>query len=294
MDTNEAGAPPRILVTGATGNVGRHVVAELLKRGNAVRALVRDPAAARLPGRVDVVRGDLADPGTLRPHLDGIESVFLLWPFFSADGIPALMDVLRPRSPRVVYLSAMGAQGGDDDGGGDGGGDEPYRHQVEREIEASGVPWTFLRAGGFATNALWWAPQIRKTGVVRAPYAQAARSLIHERDIADVAVRALTDERHAGARHVLTGPAALTQADQVRIIGEVIRKPLRFEEISPETARDEMIAEGLPPEFAESSMRYWATLADNPEPVTRTVEEITRAPARPFRGWAMDHAHDFR
>ncbi|HST57726.1 MAG TPA: NAD(P)H-binding protein [Longimicrobium sp.] len=287
MDTNEAGAPARILVTGATGNVGRHVVAELLKRGNAVRALVRDPAAARLPSRVDVVRGDLADPETLRPHLDGIESVFLLWPFFDADGIPALMDVLRPQSPRVVYLSAMGARRGDD-------GDEPFHHQVERVIEQSGVPWTFLRAGGFATNALWWAPQIRGTGVVRAPYPQAARSLIHERDIADVAVRALTDDRHAGARHELTGPAAVTQADQVRILSEVIRKPLRFEEIAPEAARDEMIAEGLPSEFAESSMRYWATLADHPEPVTKTVEEITRAPARPFRGWAMDHAHDFR
>jgi uncharacterized protein YbjT (DUF2867 family) len=288
MDTNRAGVAPRILVTGATGNVGRHVVAELLKRGNAVRALVRDPAAARLPARVDAVRCDLSDPETLRPHLDGIESVFLLWPFFSADGVAALMDVLRLGSPRVVYLSAMGARGDDD------GGEPVFHHQVERVIEESGVPWTFLRAGGFATNALWWAPQIRETGIVRAPYAQAARSLIHERDIADVAVRALTDERHAGARHVLTGPAAVTQADQVRIIGEVIRRPLRFEEIAPEAARDEMIAEGLPPAFAESSMRYWATLVGNPEPVMATVEEITRAPARPFRGWAMDHAADFR
>lgn len=288
METNEAGAPPRILVTGATGNVGRHVVAELLKRGNAIRVLARDPVAARLPGRAELVRGDLGDPATLRPHLDGIEAVFLLWPFFDADGVSALMDVLRRSSPRVVYLSAMGAPAGGD------GGEPVFHHQVERVIEESGVPWTFLRAGGFAANTLGWAPQIRESGVVRAPYAQAARSLIHERDIADVAVRALTDERHAGARHVLTGPAAVTQADQVRIIGEVIRRPLRFEEIAPQAARDAMLAEGLPPAFVESSMRYWATLVDHPEPVTTTVEAITRAPARPFRGWAMDHAHDFR
>jgi uncharacterized protein YbjT (DUF2867 family) len=195
--------------------------------------------------------------------------------------------VLRGGAPRIVYLSAMGPRRPED-------GDEPFHHQVERAIEQTDLSWTFLRAGGFATNALWWAEQIRETGVVRAPYARAARSLIHERDIADVAVRALTDDAHAGKTHVLTGPEAVTQADQVRIIGEVIRRPLRFEEIAPEETRDEMIAAGLPPAFAESSMRYWASLADQPEPVTTTVEEITRVPARTFRGWAMDHAHDFR
>jgi uncharacterized protein YbjT (DUF2867 family) len=113
---------------------------------------------------------------------------------------------------------------------------------IERLIERTGLAWTFLRASGFATNALWWAPQIRADGVVRAPYGAAVRSSIHERDIAAVAVRALTGDGHAGAQHLLTGPQALTQVEQVRAIGEAIGRPLRYEEIARETARQQLLA----------------------------------------------------
>jgi len=277
-----------VLVTGATGNVGRHVVAQLLDTGARVRALVRDPRIAALPDDVELVRGDLTEPESLRAALDGVGPLFLLWPFLSAEGAAEAVDVLAEHPRRIVYVSAMAVQ---DDL-------EPQANgvwgQVEDLIKRSGLEWTFLRASGFATNTLGWADQIRVEGIVRWPYGDAARSLIHERDIAAVAVRALTEDRHTGATYVLTGPEAVTQAEQVRIIGEVVGLPVHWEELAPEVARQQLVAAMGDSAFADSSLEYWARLRTEPEPVTRTVEEVTGTPARTFAEWARDHADDFR
>jgi uncharacterized protein YbjT (DUF2867 family) len=271
----------RILVTGATGNVGRHVVSQLREMGATVRALARNPKG------IDVVRGDLTDPDTMYAALDGVESVFLLWPLMTAEAAPAVLDVIAKQARHVVYLSSMSVR---DDR-------EPWANglwgEVEHAIEHSGLAWTFLRAGGFATNTLGWADQIRDEGIVRWPYGGAARSLIHERDIAAVAVRALTEDGHVGAKYVLTGPEAVTQAEQVRIIGEAIGRPLRWEELPPDEARRQLIAAWGDPAFVDGALDYWATLVGEPEPVTRTVEEVTGVPAHTFREWAIDHATDF-
>ncbi len=129
---------------------------------------------------------------------------------------------------------------------------------------------------------------------MRWPYGQARRSLIHEHDIAAVAVRALTEDGHAGARYVLTGPQALTQADQVRAIGTAIGRPLRWEELSRQAARADLAAAFGDPDFADSALDTWAGFVSHPEPVTATVPDITGTPARAFSAWAADHAADFR
>lgn len=276
-----------VLVTGATGRVGRHVVAGLLAAGTPVRAVARDPAAARLPAGTGVVRGDLTDPASLAGHLDGVDAVFLLWPGFSPAGAGPLADVLASRVPRIVYLSAMNVR--DDRPPAENG----VWGQVEDAISRTGAEWTFLRAGGFAANTLGWAEQIR-SGVVRWPYGQAARSLIHERDIAAVAVRALTSGGHAGAKYVLTGPEAVMQADQARIIGEAIGRPVRWQDVPPEEAREHLLPVMGDLAVVDGALRYWASLVSEPEPVTRTVEEVTGVPARSFREWAADHAAGFR
>jgi uncharacterized protein YbjT (DUF2867 family) len=277
----------QILVTGATGNVGRHVVSLLRKRGVAVRALTRFPQAADLPEEVEVVAADLTDPESLRPALEGVNAVFLLWPMLTAEGAAPVVDVIARHARRMVYLSAMSVR---DDR-------EPQANgvwgMVEYLIERSGVDWTFLRAGGFATNTLGWADQVR-AGVVHWPYGAAARSLIHERDIAAVAALALTEDRHIGAKYVLTGPTAITQADQVRIIGEAIGRPVRWVETAPEVARQQMLATLGDSGFVEGALAYWASLVEEPEPVTNTVEAVTGVPARTFREWAEDHVIDFR
>lgn len=115
------------------------------------------------------------------------------------------------------------------------------------------MEWTFLRPAGFATNTLMWADQIRESGVVRWPFGQARRSLIHERDIADVAVQALTEDDHAGKRYVLTGPESLTQAEQVAAIGDAIGREVRWDELAREDAEKELVGK-----VPDTALDTWA------------------------------------
>lgn len=271
----------KILVIGATGNIGRHVVTGLRDRGVAVRAL------SRTPGGVEVVTGDLTRPDTLHTALSGVDAVFLLWPFLSSDGAPEVVDAIASHARRVVYVSALSTS---DDRSPEENG---VWGQVEDAIRRSSLEWTFLRPGGFATNTLEWAPAIRAGQPARMPYPQAARSLIHERDIADVAVLALTEDGHAGKAYPLTGPETITQVGQVRILAEVAGQPALVEEITPEEARSGMLAWGTP-EFVDGALDYWRSLVDTPEPVMNTVEEITGHPARTLAEWARDHVDELR
>ncbi len=283
--------PGLVLVTGATGNVGSHVVPGLLEKGVPVRALSRDPGKARLPAAVEVVRGDFTAPDTLDAALDGVETVFLVWRSMDANAAPAVIDKIRRHARRMIFLSSSAVQ--------DGVTRQPnvvgqVHADIEQLIEKSGLGWTFLRPGGFASNSLWWwAPQIRAGDVVRWPYAEASQPPIHERDMADVAVRAITESRHDGAKYRLTGPRTLTQRVQVETIGEVIGRPLRFEEIPPETARKQMLTV-MPAPIVDLLLGTLGRLIDQPAPASSTVEEVTGTPARTFRQWVMDHASDFQ
>jgi len=278
----------RVLVTGATGTVGRQVVLELLATDCQIRALARNPDRADLPPQVEVVRGDLTDAESLDRCLDGVEAVFLVWtaPF---DAAPAAVSRIARHARRIVLLTTPHKTA------------HPFFQQpnplrgqhaeLERLIEESGLPWTFLRPGMFAANALsWWAPQIRAGNVVRWPYAAAPTAPIHGRDIAAVAVRALLESGHDGAEYVLTGPESLSQLEQVITIGEVIGKPLSYEELSPEEARREL---GFPAPAMTMLLDAWAAALGQPAFVTTTVAAITGTPARPFRDWVTDHAGAF-
>ena len=281
----------RILIIGATGRVGRQVVSQLPATGVRVRALARNPQTAGLPPHVDVVRGDLTLPETLDECLDGIDAVFLVWTAPPPTIAPALERIVK-HARRIVFLSA------------------PYKtahpffqqpnpvramgEQIERLIETSGRQWTFLRPGMFASNALfWWAPQIRAGDVVRWPHLAAPTAPIDERDIASVAVRALCEDGRAGAEYVLTGPQSLSQFEQISAIGGVIGRSLRIEELSPDEARRELLA--LMPAFVVNMLLdAWAAAIGQPALVTSTGAEVTGEQARTFRGWAADHATEFR
>lgn len=257
-----------VLVTGATGHSGRHVVAGLEAAGVATRVLVRDPAKA--PKGVDVVRGDITDPAEAA---EGVDAVYLLWPFFAAEGIEKAVAPFRGK--RIVYLSAMSAEAGGVWG------------DVEAAVEAVTDDWTFLRVTGLATNALGWAEQAR-TGVVRGPYGQAKRSLVHERDVADMAVKALTEDGHAKQRYLVTGPEAVSQAEQARLIGEALGTPVRWEE-QPRDEAKKQLSQYMGEEFAESALNHWASLVEEPEPVSPDVARVTGHAARPFAEWAREH-----
>ena len=275
-----------IVVTGASGRVGRQVIAELRHRDLPVRAVSRNPG--RLPPGTEAVRGDLADPGSLEPHLTGADALFLLWPFTSAELTAALAPKVAETAARhvgrVVYLSAQAA------------GERPgsFWALVEQAITDSGAAWTFLRPTGFASNTLMWADQIRAGDVVRWPFGAAARSLIDERDIAAVAVRALTEDGHAGARYVLSGPAALTQAEQLAAIGQALGRRLAWAELPRPAAQQMLAAAWGDPDFARSALDTWERFVTRPETVTTTVRDLTGAPARRFADWAAAHAGEFR
>jgi len=281
----------RVLVTGATGQIGSEVVSQLRSTGCRVRAMTRNPRSADFPADVDVVGGDLTAPDTLDACLDGIDSVFLVWIAPLAAAAPTL-ERIAAHARRVVLLTSPHRT------------PHPFFQQpnglravhagVEQLIESSGLRWTFLRPGPFAINCRnWWAPQLRIGDVVRWFYADAATAPVHERDIAAVAVRALCDEGHDGREHVLTGPASLTQREQVQIIGEAIGRPLRFEELSRESAREQMLAMTYPPPVADMLLNAYAAAVGQPALVTSTVLDVTGAPARSFDEWAADHAGDF-
>lgn len=285
----ESGGMKRILVIGATGRVGRQVVSELLGTDARVRALTRNLDGAGLPSEVEVVRGDLTAPESLDAGLDGADAVFLLWTA-PASAVSAAVERIASQPRRVVFLSSPHQT------------PHPFFQQpnpmatmhadIERSIETSGLEWTFLRPGMFAANTLlWWAPQIRAGNVVRWPYGDAPTAPVHERDIAAVAVRTLLDDGHDGKDYVLTGPESMTQREQVLTIGEVIGKPLRFEEMTPDEARQEFKA---PPPVVNMLLNAWAAALGQPALVTSRIEEITGRPARSFRDWVADHADEFR
>jgi uncharacterized protein YbjT (DUF2867 family) len=270
----------RVLVLGGTGTVGREVVAGLPARGADVRVLVR-PTSQSPPGAEPAI-GDVHDPASVAAAAAGVDAVFLLWPSFRATGAAGLVRALAG-VPRIVHLSAEAARHDPDS----------VWARVERLVEDSGAEWTILRPTGFAANTLGWAEEVR-AGVVHRPYGAAARSLIDERDLAAVAVRALLDPGHAGARYVLSGPATITQAEQARVLGEVAGHPVRWAEQDPAAAAAAFTAVTGAPDLAAAAIRTWAGFVTEPEVVTGTVEEITGRAARSFPDWAEHHAPAFR
>jgi uncharacterized protein YbjT (DUF2867 family) len=280
-----------VLVIGATGRIGREVVGQLLAAGVPVRAVSRRPDTAALPAAVEVVAGDLTVPESLDAGMRGVGSVFLVWTAAPATA-PAVIERLASHASRVVLLSSPHQT------------PHPFFQQpnpmarmhaeFERLIASAGVASTIIRPGMFASGArLWWADMIRTGGVVRWPYAAAETAPIDERDIAAVAARALYEDRHAGRDYVLTGPESLSQAEQVRIIGDVIGRRIQFEELSPEEFRRETAAT-WPAPVVDMLLTAWGATIGHHAYVTSTVTDVTGVEARTFRQWVVDNAGQFQ
>ncbi|MET8847942.1 NAD(P)H-binding protein [Amycolatopsis sp. NPDC004625] len=279
-----------ILVTGARGNVARALVGHLLDHGHEVRAAGRDPGRARLPAGVEVAAADLARPEGWAAALDGVTKAFVYAGTAGLDGFLARAGELE----QVVLLSALGADAASEDA------ITRAHGEAEQAVRDAGIPWTFLRPGGFAANRLLWAASLRG-GVVRDPFPDSHSALIHEADIAAVAACALT-EGHLGAVYELTGPESLTVRDQASLIGRAAGRPVRVETQDLDDYRRELTAafaaRGLgstgSAEVIEARIRRLAALVDRPQPTTETVRAVTGRPARGFAEWAADHAGAFR
>jgi uncharacterized protein YbjT (DUF2867 family) len=271
-----------ILVTGATGTVGREVVDQLLAAGAEVRATTRAPDTAHLPAGVDVQRVDLREPATLAGAFDGVDRAYL---FPVPGALAPFLDHAADRGlDRIVLLSS------------DAVGREPVNHigrvhaECEYAVVTSGLPWTLLRPGAFMSNDLRWAAEIRATGVVRAPYGQGATAPIDERDIAAVAVRALLGGDEPGRTYRLSGPESLTVTDRIGLIGAATGRDVHFEELSPQDAREQWAA-FMPTEVVDGLLAVFAATVGATAPVLDPVDGL---PRHTYREWIARHADDFR
>jgi len=278
-----------ILVTGATGKVGRHLVADLLAEGAQVRALTRDPESARLAGSAEIIHFDPDRPEQLAPALAGVSAMFVNVAAVGRLATDLMAAALQAGVRSAVMLSSFTVS----DGATQAYSIGTQHKRIEDVVEASGLAWTILRCGGFAANTLAWAPSIRQEGVVRAPYGDAATALIAEWDVAAAAAAVLLSDGPSDARYILTGGESLTQVEQVDTIGAAIGRTLRFEELSPAAYR-QTAAPYLPEAAIEDRLRYLADCVGRTAEMSPDFEKLTGRPATNFADWATEHASSFR
>lgn len=280
-----------ILVTGATGNIGRELVRQLHAQGAAFRALVRDPRrAAELPQPSHHVVADLDEPPTLPAAFAGVDALFLLTP---GTGIAPVRHAVEAAAAagvrRIVHLSSAHVLGDPMPAMG------RWHHEREELVRASGIPATFLRPGGFMTNALEWIPTLREGGYVLNPVGLGRHAPIDPADIASVAAAVLTGDGHAGREYTLTGAEVLTVPEQVQILAGTLGRAITVREVA--TAEEAVRARfpgGAPDALAEAIVEWFAVMRKDTVGLrTDTVRQLTGRPPRSFADWCARNAEAF-
>lgn len=272
------------VVAGATGNVGAALVEDLLARGEQVRGVVRSTAGV-LPEGATAYVADLDRPDTLREAMTGADGVFLLPGYADMPGLVAL--AAECGVARLVQLSGASASSGDLSNA-----VTAYMVRSEEAVRAGAVPWTILRPFAFMSNTLRWAPQLASGDTVVLPFADVASAMTHPADIAAVASAALTEPGHEGTVYTLSGPEALTPAEQVEIVGEALGRPLRFVAQSDEEARVEMSGQ-MPQSYVDAFFDFYRNGSLDESPVLSTVEDVAGAAPRRLAVWAAEHRAEF-
>lgn len=274
-----------IVVTGATGNVGRPLVNQLVDAGAKVRAVTRRPQSAGLPAEVELVE-------SATEAIAGASALFLNSRALGGELATVVDAARREGVTRLVALSAINA---DDDFS-----RQPSRFRGDRNKEVeqlavdSGLEWVSLRPSVFVTNFVgMWSAQLRAGDVVRGPYAAASSAPIVESDIAAVAACALLTDDLVGQRIPLTGPQSLTNTEMVEIIGAVLGRPLQYQEAPNELVRQRFVGLGFAPEFGDAYIAMLATTIDQPAEVTDGVQKVLGRPAQSLEQWVVEHKNMF-
>jgi uncharacterized protein YbjT (DUF2867 family) len=263
--------------------------------------MTRRPQTGRLPDSAEVVQGDFERPETWPAALDGVQSVYLFPFVYAGTGRGFVDEAVKAGVTRFVVHSAAAAGFAPATGGSGALGrhlaaEREAHRGLELLVEACGAEWTHVRPGLLAANALRWADQIRTGRVVRGPYAAAGYPVVHEADIADVAVAALLTDDHIGVAYTVTGPVKVSQTEQATAIGAAIGVHVRFEELDPAEARLQWLRDGWDEQTADWMIALLADAVDGTGalPPTDTYLRVTGRPPRTFAQWANDHAADFR
>jgi uncharacterized protein YbjT (DUF2867 family) len=281
-----------LLITGATGNVGRELVDQLDGMGAEIRVLVRDPVrAAGLPERAERAVGDLDRPETLPPAFDGIDRLFLLTPGIGLDhAAHAVAAAQAAGVQHIVHLSSFNVLGDPMPAMG------RWHHDREEMIRASRIPATFLRPGGFMTNALDWLPTIHAEGFVLDPVGPGRYAPIDPADIAAVAALALTEDGHQGEEYVLTGEETFTTVEQVQILGAALGRDIEVRAVATaEEAVRSRFPSGAPPALADAIIEGFTLMrADTVGFRTDTVQRLLGRRPKTFADWCTRNAHRFQ
>ncbi|RJP82414.1 MAG: SDR family oxidoreductase [Candidatus Zixiibacteriota bacterium] len=285
----------KILLTGATGTVGRELVRLLLERGVPVRVLVRRPrlAAAALGPKVEIHYGDLSQPATLPGAVEGAVKVFLLTPS-SPEQVTLETNLVAAavKAGTVRHLVKLSSLGAAEDSR---VAMSRWHWQVEKRIEETGLPFTFLRPHNFMQNLLDFAPEIRAQRVFRAPMKSGKMSMVDARDVAAVAAVALTQGGHEGKVHRITGPERLSFAEAAERISQAIRRQVTYQNITEEAAREDMARAGWPQWLIEDQLELYRFFsAGRSMLLTDTVARVTGQPAIPFARFAKDYRVYFK
>ncbi|AOR30136.1 NmrA family transcriptional regulator [Streptomyces fodineus] len=272
-----------IVVTGATGNVGRALVAGLTEAGEAVTAVARRIGKEDMPPGVRAVAADLAEPQSLAPALEGAKALFLLVAGEDPAGI--LRRATAAGAAKVVLLSSQGVAARP----------EMYAHaaRFEAAVAESGPTFTVLRSGGLASNALAWAEPVRRHRTAAAPFADVALPFVDPDDVAAVAAAVLRGDGHDGATYTLTGPEPTTPRQRAAAIAAALGEPVTFVEQSREEARAQMI-QFMPPAAVEGTLAVLGAPTPQEQAVGTDVERLLGRPATPFSAWAARNVAAFR
>ncbi len=277
-----------ILVTGATGHIGRELVTQLVAVGQPVRVFVRDPRkVAHLNPCVERAQGDLTQPDTLAAAMRGVESLFLVT-FEIQQDRNALEVAQRAGVQRVVKLSTLEATDHVLQIG-------KWSYECEELLRASGLPATMLRPGMFMSNTVeWWGETIKSQSAVYFPGGKGRVAPIDPADVAAVAAAALTQPGHAGQAYELTGPELLTMGEMVALISQAIGKPLKYTDIPVLAAKLWLKQSGLNKELVNAIGELMSAIRKNKgAQMTDTVAQITGRPAKTFRAWSCEHKEAF-
>jgi uncharacterized protein YbjT (DUF2867 family) len=278
------------LITGATGDVGSKVVIQLLQRGHRPRVFVRnaEKAQALFGDHVDIFAGDLAQPASLQPALEGVDELFLV---NSGPEIP-MYDELAAKAANaagvrhLVKLSSMDVQHGLAIGA--------WHEQGEAAVRASGIAFTFVQPTGFMSNLLAWARPIKAEGIVRASTGEGRRAFIHSEDIAAVATAALTTREYDGASLPITGPEAFTFAEATAAIASAIGKELAFQPISDDEARQRYSVVSGSVAETEAHVSLWRAIREGRlAGVTDHVQRILGRKPISLNQWALENGAAF-